>query len=344
MMTASTPPYVSAERPHRLAFIYGAREVVGGGRAQIRVPGRLIRFFRGESAFYRTLERCDELVRARLGWSVLSTLAAGDFESNEFIEPCLTSVQIALTDEWRERGVVPDAIVGRCGGEFAAEYARGTLRMEDAIEVACRISDLLKSGRGAGKLMWLKARIRQVEPLLLSAPRKCWIAGDDGEGTLIVCEIETAQEVSDFLTRSGMDHKVVRIELGAHSPLVDCWKEDLLRPLPETAAVANAPAYYSSSAVGRDPGGPYLPRLWRTVREPTLVSPAFRNAIDDGYDVFLEIGWLPRFKSFIAPEAKAAGKVVKVVSSVVAGKSLRRSLRRAERSLRKRGLVNAPPG
>src|SRR5207249_3158491 len=135
----------------RLAFIYGTREVLNTG-----IAGSLL----AEKGVIRdTLMRCEPLIRERLGWSLATECSAGQFASQEVRQPVLTAVQIALTEGWRERGVEPDAIAARSGGEFAAEYARGTLTLENAIEVACRISCFIRDGRGAGRPVWVRLGI-----------------------------------------------------------------------------------------------------------------------------------------------------------------------------------------
>src|ERR1700731_1102542 len=110
----------------KIVFFYGSREVLGTGLARD--------ILKEAGAIRETLLRCERLISGHLGWSLQAVCAGGQFASEEVREPALAALQIALTEGWRERGVMPDIVAGRCAGEFAAEYARGTLTIEGAIE------------------------------------------------------------------------------------------------------------------------------------------------------------------------------------------------------------------
>jgi hypothetical protein len=85
-------------RHRRIAFIYGAREVIWPGIVQSLMADG------GVAA--ETLVRCDKFVRAKLGWSLGQMSDKGQRAPEHALEPILTSVQIALTNGWRERGVM----------------------------------------------------------------------------------------------------------------------------------------------------------------------------------------------------------------------------------------------
>jgi acyl transferase domain-containing protein len=112
----------------RLAFVYGSREVLWGG-----ITSSL---FAQEGAMRDVLLRCEQLVQERLGWSLRGVFATQLFDNEQLRDPALTALQIALTQGWRERGVEPDVIAARSGGEFAAEFARGAITLEGAIAQA----------------------------------------------------------------------------------------------------------------------------------------------------------------------------------------------------------------
>ncbi len=94
-VTSGERVMVVPEHP-RLVFFYGSREVLrtGIGRA----------LFAEKGAIRDVLIRCERLIRERLGWSLEKVCIAEQLPSEDQREPCLTALQIALTEGWRARG------------------------------------------------------------------------------------------------------------------------------------------------------------------------------------------------------------------------------------------------
>jgi acyl transferase domain-containing protein len=207
--------------------------------------------------------------------------------------------------------VQPDIVAARSGGEFAAEFARGTIALEDAMEVACRISGFIRAGRGAGRMLAIRAGLSATQHLERSSPVRFSIVADaDDDVTILACETNAIEPFQRFLIVHQIDYRVLASAIAPHGPLIDEWKSDLLKPLSGGTSHSALVPYYSAGAQGRDDTGCYSARLWRAVREPALVGRMLDSLIADGGNIFLEIGGQPMLAPRIQRRAAAAGKEV----------------------------------
>jgi acyl transferase domain-containing protein len=287
----------------RLVFFYGSREVLRGGLSASLMADN--------SRMREMLIRCDQYVSKRLGWSIRPAFAMQLFDNEAVRPPCLTALQIALTEGWKEKGIEPDVIAGRSGGEYAAEYARGTLVLEDAMEVACRISSFIRDRRGVGRMCAVRLDLSATQRLAQSSPVEFFVVADTADDiTIIACQYDDAEDLHRFLAARQIEHRLLDSGMAPHSPLIDEWKPDLVKPLTERGRSSELLPYYSASATGRDNPDCYYTRLWRAVREPAFVGRLLDNLIADGCNIFLEIGGQPMLGARIQRRATAAGKQV----------------------------------
>ena len=83
-------------------------------------------------AFRAALDRCDAEFRRHTSWSVVEELRRPETESRlhrtSVAQPAIFAIQYALTEVFRQWGIVPDAVVGHSAGEAAAAWAAGSCR------------------------------------------------------------------------------------------------------------------------------------------------------------------------------------------------------------------------
>src|SRR6185312_228648 len=101
---------VEGERP-RVVFVFP------GQGSQWDGMGREL--LASSPVFRDTLTRCDEVIRAETGWSLLDRLTGADDSpaSIDTVQPTLWAMEIALCAVLRDWGVEPDYVVGHSMGE-----------------------------------------------------------------------------------------------------------------------------------------------------------------------------------------------------------------------------------
>ena len=117
----------------RVAFLYGGDEVnwVGMGAG----------LYDGEPVMRTVLDRCDAVVLAERGTSLLDVMfgrgeANGDLSDPAWAQPAVYALACALTSLWSNVGIRPNAVLGDGAGELAAARAAGVFTLEDGLRVA----------------------------------------------------------------------------------------------------------------------------------------------------------------------------------------------------------------
>ncbi|MEM9553542.1 MAG: SDR family NAD(P)-dependent oxidoreductase [Acidobacteriota bacterium] len=121
-------------REPRIAFLFSGRVDA------LHAAGQEL--YDTQPIFRQVLERCDEILGARDGRTLLSVVYAEATEDPSLLDrgswsrPVLVSLEIALAALWRHWGIEPVAVLGRGAGEHAAAWASGVLELDEALALA----------------------------------------------------------------------------------------------------------------------------------------------------------------------------------------------------------------
>ena len=107
--------------------------------------------------FTASIERTDREFARHSGWSLLEELRRDDATTRmgetEVAQPANFAIQIALAEQLRHFGVVPDAVIGHSAGEVAAHHLAGLLTFEQAVSVIYHRSRLQQRTTGLGRML-----------------------------------------------------------------------------------------------------------------------------------------------------------------------------------------------
>lgn len=324
-----------------IAFLFTSRESLWSGLWSHLIAG--------SDVVQTSLARSDAEVRRHLGWSLIDeyTKHLSDeslLAAEHVIEPALTAIQIALTDAWRARRVVPQMVAGRSAGEFAAGYARGVLSHADAIELACRVSRMISSGHCAGHVVRVAASSHRLLALATtSPPLEFHVVADGKEGiTFIACRPVVLEPFLERMRAEGIECRIEPISVAAHSPLMDSFAAEFLQPFSSPAP--SQPIVKAFSTVTAEPAtdarDPQY--FWQAIRAPVRLKTTIHAMIAAGADVFLEIGGRPSFASMIAEVADTAGKSAISLPSMYTGESRLATMDATHARLRCLGVTPVP--
>ncbi|HWP42071.1 MAG TPA: type I polyketide synthase, partial [Blastocatellia bacterium] len=305
----------------KIAFVFSGQ----GG--QWSGMGRQL--FEQEPAFRDAMTRCDEAFKAHVSWSLLEELHADQSRSRlyeiDVAQPFIFAVQVALAALWRRWGIEPDAVVGQSMGEVAAAHVAGALSLEEAAQVICRRSLLLKrlSGRGGMAVVGLSMQraaqaIAGFEDLLSIA------VSASPDSTVLSGDVDALDEVMRALQRQDIFCQAVRVDIASHSPQMDPLKTELLQALEGIKPRrASTPIY---STITGEAGGDILfdPAYWmRNLREPVLLSRAIQRLAEDGHSLFLEVSPHPILSSSIQQVLAHSGSEGRALPSMRKGEDER---------------------
>lgn len=293
----------AADRPPGLAFVFPGQggQWFGMGRELLTQ----------EPVFHQAIEQINHHIQAHFGWSLMDVLYAAPSESRldeiDVVQPVLFAIQVALAALWRSWGVVPDAVVGHSMGEVAAAHVAGALSLEDAIQVICRRSQLMKSLRGRGRMLATELSPAQAEALLAGNEDKVAIAVvNSPSSTVISGDADVLRMLIDELDKQNLFCKPVNVDVASHSPQVDRLRPELLEALAGLEPQTPKLPVYSTVTGARTEDLFFRAEYWMdNLRKPVLFSDAIGRMLDDGFTAFIEIGPHPVLLGAVQQSAQA---------------------------------------
>ncbi|MFC9970572.1 SDR family NAD(P)-dependent oxidoreductase [Spirillospora sp. NPDC127200] len=263
-----------------------------------------------DAVFRAAVREADAALAPHLGWSVAAEMGLPENEwrlsATEVAQPMLFAVQVGLVHMLRARGIEPAAVVGHSVGEVAAAHAAGILTLPDAARVLAERSRAQAPTAGCGRMAALGLSRERAEELLARFPG-VEVAGINTADQLTVSG-PTAQLklLADEMAARGVFFRALDLDYAFHSAAMDPVCAPLtaalegLTPRPGTVP-------FTSTLTGRPADGRTLDaEYWaRTVREPVLFAPAIDHLLDQGHEVFAEVGPQPVLRPYLRRIAAA---------------------------------------
>ncbi|MGK5638353.1 type I polyketide synthase [Streptomyces sp. URMC 126] len=307
-------PKEAADRLARAAEDGSGRtvEAVAGGRVAFVFAGNGSQWagmgadlLAHDPGFRRALTAVDGELAPRLGWSVTEEIALPPrkwrLAPTERAQPLLFAVQAGIVAVLRARGVEPAVVLGHSVGEVAAAYTCGALTLAQACEVIAARGRVQAATAGTGRMAAVGLGAERAREALEPYADRLEIAGRNSDQDVTVAgDARALAELGESLARREVFFRELDLDYAFHSRAMDGCREPLtaaLRTLkPGPAAL---PLY--STVTGTRVAGTELDaeHWWGNLRAPVLFSDAVRGAMDDGADVFLEIGPHPVLSTYL---------------------------------------------
>jgi acyl transferase domain-containing protein/thioesterase domain-containing protein/acyl carrier protein len=268
-------------------------------------PGMGRRLLAEEPVFAEAVRRLDPLLYQETGFSLRADLLDGaDATTMDHVQPLVFGIQVALAELWRSHGVIPAAVIGHSFGEVAAAVVAGALSEADGAKIVALRSRLLASlaGDGAMALLELGAEeagelvdgLSDVDIAVLSAPNQTVIAG----------RAERVRQIVSDVDSQGLLAKLVKLDVAAHSPIVDRVTGTLVSGLGQLRARPLTVAFYSTALTDPRCQPEFGAEYWAAnLRQPVRFSGAVAAALADGYRRFVEISPHPVLRHALTDNA-----------------------------------------
>ncbi|WP_235041874.1 type I polyketide synthase [Vreelandella profundi] len=298
----------------RLSNAAGPVFVYDGNGCQWETMGRDL--LQDSPVFAEAIDRVDALFQQYGSFSLRAELEGHNTENpkaeaqpeqdrfalTEIAQPALFALQIALTEWLRQQGIMPTAVFGHSVGEVAAAWASGALSLEDAVKVIYFRSDYQGKTRGQGAMTavaisaddiaeWLaKPAFENVCLASINSPKGITLAGDSAQLSALEAALS---EQSIFAKRLPLDYAF-------HSPAMDSIEAGVVHALGDITPQPTQIPYYST-VTGTLIDGHELDATywWKNIREPVLFDAAASALIQQGNNVFIEIGAHPILRRYL---------------------------------------------
>jgi myxalamid-type polyketide synthase MxaD len=280
-------PDPASTRALKIAFVFPGQgsQWLGMGRALARE----------EAVFRDELGRCDALIRAETGWSLLEELEAVPEASRldrvEVVQPVLFAIQMALAALWRSWGIEPHAVVGHSLGEVAASCVAGALSLADGAAVICRRSRLLRKISGCGEMALVELSSEEARVALSGFEDRLSVAVSNGIGSTVVSGDPGAlAEVLSSLEARGVFCRRVKVDVASHSPQVEPLLDELRKALVSVRPVAAQVTIFSTVTGAKLAGTELDADYWaKNLRQPVLFARAVQVLMAEGITHFVEV-------------------------------------------------------
>ena len=286
--------------------------------------------YANEPVFRATIQQCDSILRELEDVSILPNFE-GPLDENIFKDEgllicTLCSIQVALYDLWRSKGIVPDAILGVSLGESAAMYATGAITVEEAMKLALHIRSISIAGSNDFTPIYLHCSVQDVYMLAEKAPAPFWpVYEAASNGVLVTCYKNQKAQIESFLQQQGIQYMVPPYDntWAYHTPLLLKDRELYTRYIPGFQLKPLQFDYYSCLTGGHIPKGSIIHSdFWMDVKHtPVRTHAALMASRQMGRQVMLHIGPHPFLKGQILQSGGGVGRDAVLLDSMRKGES-----------------------
>ena len=274
----------------RIAFLFS------GQGAQYAGMGAEL--YQRDAAFRATVDRCEALLSANGGASLLDVLFAEDEEraalinQTAYTQPALFVLEIALALRWRDWGVEPDWVMGHSVGEYAAAVFAGVMSLEDGLKLIAARGRLMQSLPGGGAMAAILGAGQDVQRELDLLGVNVDAAAYNGPANTVVSGPQARVDavLHHFKTR-GLRCVPLTVSHAFHSSLMEPIMDDFRRAAAEIRF--HPPRIPLISNLSGQPAGAEITHAdyWvRHIRQSVSFLQSMTHLEAQGCRLFLEIG------------------------------------------------------
>ncbi len=297
-----------------------------------------------EPVFRGVLERCDEVLQPIAGWSLVAALTdetvaqrVGQAAVAQVTNYALQAGLVALLRSW---GIVGDAVTGHSVGEIAAAHAAGVLSLEDGLRLVHHRGRLVERASGMGRM--LTAAVSPEDGRQLIAPyhgRVSMAAINSACSVTFSGEAAALGEIAGRLEAQQVLCRFLAVTVPYHSAALDGLRDEFVASLADLrASPARLPIVSTTLGDWATRHTFDAAHWWRNLRDSVRFAAAATALVDDGFELFLEVGPRPVLRAYLQECLDARSRPGLVLPTLRQGEDDVASLLRSIGALHASGL------
>ena len=270
--------------------------------------------YRSEPLYRETVDAADAVFKEVSGFSILEEMMKSEAESRiqetQLAQPANLMIQLGVLKMLLEAGIKPAAVVGHSVGELGSAYAAGVLNLKDVMTVCFHRSRLQATCAGTGSMMAVGLSKDQANEIIARKGDRVSIAAVNGPTNITLAgDSDQISDIATELNAAGIFHKKLEVEVPYHSPMMDPIMSDLHDALANVRPNLPTLPLYSTVTGQRVHDIAYGADYWpKNVRQSVEFAAAIQSLLEEGYNIFVEVGPHPVLSSSLRDCVKAAGK------------------------------------
>ena len=280
--------------------------------------GMAKQLYETEPIFKKSLDDISLSFSKFVNWNLITELNGENYEELDIIQPVLVAIEIALGELWKSKGITPDIVVGHSMGEVAAAYLAEMITLDEAAQIICTRSKLMKQTSGQGAMMVTDLTLEEAEKRIADKRESLSIAVQNSSNSTVISgspkgiELLLAQ-----LDSEGRFCRKIKVDVASHSPQMDAVLPDLKAELENLQAQNSKTVFYSTALNEKVDGEKLNADYWvKNLRNTVQFGAVIRSILSKDKAVFIELSPHPVLTNAIQENIEELGKQGKAIPTL----------------------------
>ena len=256
--------------------------------------GMGLELLKSEEVFKNALNECDKAFNNYTNWSLIEELQKPEdksrFNEIDIIQPTIFAIQVALAKLWISWGIKPTAVVGHSMGEVASAYIAGSLSLDDAANIICTRSKLMKRCSGKGAMAVTELTMSEAEDFIKKYSGISIGVNNSPKSTVLSGNPDDIDSAIASLEKKGVYCKKVNVDVASHSQQMDEIKPELVSLVKNISPKQEKINILSTVRCKKISGKELNAEYWgENLRNPVKFADVSKQLIEEEYTTFLEI-------------------------------------------------------
>ena len=268
-----------------------------------------------QPVFRKALDLCDSILESYLDRSLLAIIfeqSTSSFQENGcsplqesainrtiYTQPAIFALEYALAQLWLSWGIKPDYVAGHSIGEYVAACIAGVFSLEDGLKLVANRGKLMEELPSSGGMLAIFGSQAEIAELITVHEQDVTIAAiNNYQNTVIAGKSQTLNLIEDKLAQIDISSTLLEVSHAFHSPLMKpmlgdfrAIAEQITYTVPKIPLVSNVTAQLVDESITS-------PDYWvEHIIQPVKFADSFQFLLQQGIDIFLEIGAKPILSS-----------------------------------------------